>query len=90
MRLPKRGFRSPNRVEYVTFNVQDLGAIIEKYGLKEISPTVLYENRVIKKNDLVKILGQGEIKNKIKVSAHKFSAAAKEKIESIGGSIVIL
>ena len=86
MRLPKRGFKSPNRKSYTTLNVSQLGDLAKKYKLKEVTPTTLYENKIIKKRDLLKILGNGELKSKLKVSAHAFSAAAKEKIEAKGGS----
>ena len=86
MRLPKRGFKSPNRTAYTTLNVDQLGELAKKYKLKEVSPSILYDNKIIKKRDLVKILGNGELDAKLKVTAHAFSATAKEKIEAKGGS----
>lgn len=90
MRLPKRGFKSPNRTEYVALNVGKITALVEKYGMEAISPDVLYNLGLIKKNDLLKVLGTGELSKAINVSAHAFSATAKSKIEGSGGSIVEL
>ncbi len=87
MRLPKRGFKSPGRVEYVVFNVDKLEAIAGKFKKKEISPEILYALGITKKNDKIKILGNGELKSKLQVQAHAFSGSAKEKIEATGGSI---
>lgn len=87
MRLPKIGFKSPNRVEYIPFNLGRLQEIAEKYQLDTISPEVLAENGLIKKRDLVKVLAAGELKAKLTVSAHACSAAAKAAIEEAGGSV---
>lgn len=89
MRLPKRGFNSPNRTEYVAFNLDRLQAISEKYGLTEISPAALYAAGIIKKNDLVKVLATGELTSALTVSAHAGSVAAKEAVEKAGGSFTI-
>ena len=86
MRLPKRGFNSPNRVEYVAINLSRLQAISEKYGITDISPKTLYEHGIVRKNDLVKILGNGELSAKLSVSAHAISTSAKEKLEKAGSS----
>ena len=90
MRLPKRGFNSPNRTEYVALNVSKISAIVKKYGLDDVSPDQLYKLGLIKKNDLVKVLGSGELEAGVKVTAHAFSTSAKSKIEASGGSIVEL
>lgn len=87
MRLPKIGFNSPNRVEYVPINLERLAEIAEKFQLDTITPENLAENGIIKKRDLVKILATGELKAKLTVSAHACSAAAKEAIEQAGGSV---
>jgi large subunit ribosomal protein L15 len=87
MRLPKRGFKNINRVEYIAMNVARLQEIFENYGLKEISNKSLYEAGIIQKNDLVKILGNGEISAALNVQVANFSATAKTKIEAAGGSI---
>lgn len=89
MRLPKRGFNSPNRTDYVGFNLDRLQAISEKQGLTEITPAALYAAGIIKKNDLVKVLGGGELSASLTITAHAASATAKEAIEKAGGSVTI-
>ena len=89
MRLPKRGFKSPNRVEYVALNLKKLQEISEKYGLTEITPAALYDAGVIKKNDRVKVLGNGSVTSALTVTAHAASAAAKAAVEQAGGSVTI-
>ena len=86
MRLPKRGFKSPNRVEYVAVNVSQLQALAEKHQLSEISVENLLRLGIIRKTDLVKVLGTGELTSALKVTAHKFSAKASELIAAAGGS----
>ena len=90
MRLPKRGFKSPNRVEYVALNVGKITALAEKYGLSAVSPEELYKLGLIKKNDVVKVLGSGDLGKAVSVTAHAFSASAKTKIEASGGTVVQL
>ena len=87
MRLPKRGFTSPNRVAYVALNVGQLQAIADKHGLTELSLDNLRDAGIIRKTDLVKVLGSGELTSALKVTAHKSSAKAKELIEAAGGSL---
>jgi large subunit ribosomal protein L15 len=84
-RVPKFGFTNPTRVEYKGINLDALQALVEKKGLKAIDPQILRENGLIAKNDLVKILGRGELKGAYDVKAHAFSAAAKAAIEAKGG-----
>lgn len=90
MRLPKRGFKNPNRVEYVALNLGRLQEIHDKYGLSEVSVEKLYENRIIKKNDRVKVLGNGNLEAKVNITVHAISENAKSKIESLGGTVTIL
>ncbi|MFT6807691.1 MAG: large subunit ribosomal protein L15 [Saprospiraceae bacterium] len=85
MRLPKRGFNSPNRVEYVALNLGRISEIVEKYGVSEISPESLYGLGIIKKNDRVKVLANGELSAKVDVTAHAYSKTASEKIQAKGG-----
>ena len=89
MRLPKRGFNSPNRVEYVALNLKKLQEISEKYGLTEITPTALHDAGIIKKNDRVKLLGNGSVTTGLTVTAHAASASARAAIEQAGGSVTI-
>ncbi len=90
MRLPKRGFKNPFRVAYVAINVDRLQAISEKYSVTDISPEFLIANGIIGKNDLIKVLGNGDCKKALSVKAHKFSETAKTKIEEKGGSITLV
>lgn len=84
-RVPKFGFTNRNRVVYKGINLDTLQELIERKKLKEITPEILVENGVSSKKDLVKILGRGELKSKISISAHGFSATAKKAIEDQGG-----
>ncbi len=86
-RLPKRGFKNYGRVEYVALNLSKIQELLDKYKWKEITPEILHTNRLIGKKDLVKVLGNGELKKGIKVTAHAFSKAATAAIETAGGSV---
>ena len=85
-RVPKFGFKNINRVEYKAINLDIIQSLIDRKKVKEITPEVLRENGLMSKNELVKILGRGELKTKIDVTAHKFSATAKAAIEGQGGN----
>lgn len=89
-RLPKFGFRNINRVEYKGINLDLLQTLSDKLSASEITHEILVSNGICAKKDLVKILGRGELKNKLKVSAHGFSATAKAAIEKAGGEAVTL
>jgi large subunit ribosomal protein L15 len=89
-RMPKRGFKNPFRVDYKVFNLGQLDFLIEKYGLTEFSPDILYMNGLINRTDLVKILGNGELKATISFKVNAASAKAKEAIAAAGASIEIL
>lgn len=84
-RVPKFGFKNINRVEYKAINLDIIQALIERKNVTEITPETLRENGLISRNDLVKILGRGELNAKINVTAHKFSDSAKAGIEAKGG-----
>lgn len=89
-RLPKFGFRNINRVEYKGINLDTLQFLAEKYSLTDISHDTLVEHGICGKKDLVKILGRGELKGKLNVTAHGFSASAKDAIEKLGGAVTTL
>jgi len=89
-RMPKRGFINPFRVEYKVFNLGQLDFLIEKYNLAEFTPDILYINGLINRTDLVKILGNGELKAKIPFKVNAASAKAKEAIAAAGATIEIL
>lgn len=90
MRLPKRGFKNPNRVSYVPINLSRLQEINDKFNLKEISVEKLYEQRIIKKGDKVKVLANGELNTSVNVKVHAISEKAKAAIEAKGGSVTLL
>ncbi len=85
-RLPKFGFKNLFRVEYHGINLDTLQALVEAKNLTNIDVAILVENGLASKRDKVKILGRGELKAKIEVKVHAFSATAKEAIESNGGT----
>lgn len=90
-RVPKFGFKNINRVEYQGVNLDTLQSLVDNgLATDTVDLAVLVENRLATKNDLVKILGRGELKAKLKVSAHKFTATAKAAIEAAGGEVVEL
>ncbi len=90
MRVAKVGFKNPTRVEYVGINLGRLQDIAEKFKLSTIDVDALVANGVVKKTDHIKILGAGVLKTKLDVTAHAFSATAKEAIEKLGGSVNIV
>ncbi len=90
-RVPKFGFKNINRKEYQGINLDALQAMVDNGRIKDtITMDVLVENRLARKNDLVKILGRGELKAKLNITVHKFTATAKEAIEKAGGEAVTL
>lgn len=90
-RVPKFGFTNINRVEYQGVNLDTLQQLADDKKIKDtVDFETLFTNRLVDKNDLVKIMGRGELKAKLKVSAHKFTASAKAAIEAAGGEAVTL
>jgi len=90
-RVPKFGFTNINRKEYQGINLDKIQELVDKGAVKgEIDLAILLENGLIHKNDLVKILGNGELKAALKITAHKFSASAKAAIEAAGGEAISL
>ena len=89
-RVPKGGFKNINRVEYKAINVAVLEALAEKNNLDKITVADLLQAGMVRKNQLVKILGQGQLSHKLEVEAHAFSKKAEEIITAAGGSIVKL
>jgi large subunit ribosomal protein L15 len=86
-RLPKFGFKNPNRVEYVGINLDVIQKLAEEKGLEMIDINVMLENGLVSKKDLVKVLGRGKLTAKVDVTAHGFSAAAAKAIEANGGKV---
>ncbi|UYW01412.1 50S ribosomal protein L15 [Flavobacterium agricola] len=90
-RVPKYGFKNINRIEYQGINLSTLQLLVDNGVVTDtIEFDTLVENRLATKNELVKILGGGELKAKLKVVAHKFTASAKAAIEAAGGEAVTL
>ena len=90
-RVPKFGFKNPNRVEYVAINLDTLQRLVDD---KKVSDTINMEtfikNGFASKNDRIKILGRGELSAKLNITVHKVSATAKAAIEGNGGSVDLI
>ena len=81
-RIPKRGFHNRSRIAYQAVNLRE----IEKIPVEEITPELLLKERLIERGDMpVKILGEGEITTPKRITAHRFSVSAMEKIQKAGG-----
>lgn len=89
-RIPKFGFKNRNRVEMKPINLDGLQGLVDEKKVKEITPQILNENGMCAKGDVVKILGRGELKVKLNVSAHRFSKSAIDAIEKAGGSVTVI
>lgn len=89
-RIPKRGFKNNNKIEYKVFNLGQIEELIEKYGFTEFSSDNLYVNGLISRTDKVKVLGNGELKTKLSFKIDAVSEKAKSAIETAGGSVEIL
>lgn len=89
-RMPKRGFKNNNKIDYKVFNLGDIDFLVEKYELKEFSLDNLYINGLVSRTDSVKILGNGELKAKLPFKVNAASVKAKEAIEAAGGTLELL
>ena len=90
-RVPKFGFTNINRKDYQGINLDTLQQLVDENKIKtELNFDTIIELRLGRKHELIKILGRGELKAKLKVSAHKFTATAKAAIEAAGGEVVTL
>ncbi len=89
-RVPKRGFKNPDRLEYKVFNLGQIDQLVEKYGITEFSLENLYTNGLINQTDRVKVLGNGELKSKVTFKVNAVSEKAKGAIESAGGTVEIV
>ena len=87
-RIPKFGFKNINRVEYNTINVDDIQYLVDNKKIKkDLTLDKMIELRMVKKGDLVKVLGRGKLDVPVNISAHKFSASAEKIIEKAGGKV---
>ena len=90
-RVPKFGFTNINRKEFVGINLDKLQEFVDNGKIKDtVNMEVLVASRLARKNELVKILGRGELKAKLNITVHKFTATAKAAIEKAGGEAVTL
>ena len=89
-RVPKRGFKNNNRVEFKVLNLGQIDQLAEKYNITEFTPQNLYINGLISQTDHIKILGNGELKGKFTFKVNAASDKAKAAIEAAGGSVEIV
>ena len=90
-RVPKFGFTNINRKEYQGINLDKIQSLVDNGKITDtVNLQILIENNLVGKNDLVKILGNGELKAKLNITVHKYTATAKAAIEAVGGEAVAL
>lgn len=89
-RVPKCGFKNPFRVSYRIFNLSQVDALVKKYAFESFEPELLYEYKLISREDKIKILGDGALESKIPFKVHKISDKAKKILEVQGSSVEIL
>ena len=90
-RVPKFGFKNINRIDYKGINLDTIQALVDAKKIKdEVTFEILHANGLVRKNELVKILGRGVLTAKLNVSAHKFTATAQAAIEASGGTAINL
>ena len=90
-RVPKFGFKNINRVDYKGINLDTIQALVDAKKIKdEVTFEILLANGLVRKNELVKILGRGALTAKLNVTAHKFTATAQAAIEASGGTAINL
>lgn len=89
-RVPKFGFKNPNKLEYRAINLSTLEEFAEKNKWKVVTPELLVASGLAHKNDKVKILAKGELTKALNISAHKFSQKAQELIEKAGGKAEVI
>jgi len=84
-RIPKGGFKNINRIEYAGINIDRIQQLYDEKGISVFNPEIFRENGLVSKNDLIKILGRGELTAKVEVNAHAFTKTAIKAIEDNGG-----
>ncbi|KQR95559.1 50S ribosomal protein L15 [Chryseobacterium sp. Leaf180] len=90
-RLPKFGFKNVNRKEYRAINLDDIQNLIDTRSLTgDITKEVLIENGMASKNEMVKIMGRGDLKSAVSISADKFTKSAEDLIAKAGGKAITL
>lgn len=88
-RVPKFGFKNNNKISFKPINLDALEELAKKTNAKTLNVQLMRDNGIVGKNDLVKILGRGELKSKLSVEAHAFSETATKAIETAGGNVTI-
>ncbi|MBI1767777.1 MAG: 50S ribosomal protein L15 [Bacteroidetes bacterium] len=89
-RVPKFGFKNNNKVYFKPINLDALEELAKTAKSSALSLQLMRDNGIVGKNDMVKVLGRGELKSKVTVEAHAFSATATKAIETAGGSVTIV
>jgi len=89
-RIPKFGFKNRNRIEYKGINIDVIDALVAEQKVKDFNPETLVAVGLASKNDLIKILGRGELNALVNITAHAFSASAKDAIEAKGGTATVI
>src|SRR5882672_12837014 len=89
-RIPKFGFKNNNKVYFKSVNLDILEELATKIKASDISVQVLVDNGIVGKKDKVKVLGRGELKSKVNVSAHAFSETATQAIQKVGGTVTTI
>jgi large subunit ribosomal protein L15 len=84
-RVPKFGFKNVNRIDHKGVNLDAIQKLVDTKNITDITRDVLLENGLASKNSLIKIMGRGELKSKVNITVHAFTATAKAAIESKGG-----
>ena len=84
-RVPKFGFKNINRINHTGVNLDAIQKLVDTKNITDITRDVLLENGLASKNSLIKIMGRGELKSKVNITVHAFTATAKAAIESKGG-----
>ena len=90
MRLPKKGFKNPNREIFIALNLDQLQAMTDKFKVNEWTLEKLREHNLISGNDRVKVLGRGAINSNVTLIAHAASETARKAVEAAGGTITIV
>lgn len=89
-RIPKFGFKNNNKIYFKSVNLDAIEELATKIKSADISVQVLIDNGIVGKKDKVKVLGRGELKSKVNVSAHAFSETAAQAIQKVGGTVTTL
>jgi large subunit ribosomal protein L15 len=89
-RIPKFGFKNNNKVYFKSVNLDTIEELAAKIKAADISVQVLIDNGIVGKKDKVKVLGRGELKSKVNVSAHAFSETATQAIQKVGGTVTTI